>query len=47
MDQTHTCAEAEIRGSPERRQPDTGESNVAPRGIPWEGVKHSGIELFL
>lgn len=29
MGQTHRDAEAEIRGSPERRQPNKGESNTA------------------
>lgn len=39
MGQTHSGAEAEIRSSPERRQPNKGEWNIAPRGISWKGVK--------
>lgn len=41
MGQTHTGAEAEIRGSPERRQPNKGKSNTAPKKILWKGVKET------
>lgn len=41
MGQTHTGTEAEITGSPERRQPNQGKSDIAPREIPWRGVKET------
>lgn len=41
MGQTHRGAEAEIRGSPERRQPNKGEWNIAPREISWKRVRET------
>lgn len=41
MGQTHGGAEAEIRGSPGRRQPNRGEWNITPREISWNGVRET------